>query len=109
MPWWKKFFPAFNDGSPCNNGRPGNNGQRAEASLAAVNALAAAQYRTASGNAGPVSSKVSKVSKVYTVAKGDSLSLIARRNGIDIAQLREWNQLKSDEVHPGQVLQVSSP
>ena len=83
--------------------RPGNAGQRAEASLAAVNALAAAQYRTATGDVSPAASKD------YTVVKGDTLPVIATRNGVDAAQLREWNHLKSDTLRPGQVLQVSTP
>lgn len=42
--------------------------------------------------------------KSVTVKKGESLSLIAKRYGTTIAQLKKLNSLKSDTVHVGQVL-----
>lgn len=47
-------------------------------------------------------------SKSYTVVKGDTLSGIAHKKGVDVAELRRWNHLKSDTIKLGQVLQVSS-
>jgi len=46
--------------------------------------------------------------KTYTVAKGDTLSLIAKQNSVEVNQLREWNHLKSDNIKLGQVLLLSS-
>jgi phosphate transport system substrate-binding protein len=46
--------------------------------------------------------------RTYTVAKGDTLGSIARRNAIQVAQLREWNHLKGDNIRQGQVLQLSA-
>ncbi|MEO6927153.1 MAG: substrate-binding domain-containing protein [Rhodanobacter sp.] len=46
--------------------------------------------------------------KTYTVSKGDTLSLIAKRNSVEVAQLREWNHLKGDQIRLGQVLRVST-
>ncbi|GAB2551684.1 LysM peptidoglycan-binding domain-containing protein [Rhodanobacter koreensis] len=43
----------------------------------------------------------------YTVVKGDTLSLIAKNNTVTVAQLREWNHLKGDQIKLGQVLRVS--
>jgi phosphate transport system substrate-binding protein len=139
--------------------RPGNAGERSEASLAAVNTLAAAQSRTTTGHASRpaderqsgldhVEGSVANVSvsslghaqgsattvnaaqtsgtafrgvradasqtttqaggKTYTVSKGDTLSLIAKRHAVEVAQLREWNHLKSDQIRLGQVLRVSN-
>ncbi len=42
----------------------------------------------------------------YTVRKGDSLSLIAKRLGVTLAHLRKENDLKGDVIHQGQELQV---
>lgn len=43
----------------------------------------------------------------YTVALGESMSAVARRNGISISALRRINGLRSErEIHPGLVLLV---
>ena len=46
-----------------------------------------------------------------TVVKGDTLSKLARANGVTVAQLKEWNGLSSDTIEIGQVLvlKVNSP
>ncbi|MCV42205.1 1,4-beta-N-acetylmuramoylhydrolase [Listeria monocytogenes] len=46
--------------------------------------------------------------KVYTVVKGDSLWRIANNNKVTIANLKAWNNLKSDFIYPGQKLKVSA-
>ena len=40
----------------------------------------------------------------YTVRPGDSLYAIASRFNVSIAELRRWNDLSSDLLHPGQKL-----
>ncbi|MGF2055632.1 LysM peptidoglycan-binding domain-containing protein [Vagococcus fluvialis] len=45
--------------------------------------------------------------KTHTVVSGDTLSGIAGKYGVTVAQLKQWNNLKSDLIHPGQVLKVS--
>lgn len=42
----------------------------------------------------------------YTVIRGDTLSKIARREGVTVAQLKAWNHLRSDRIDVGQVLVV---
>jgi len=46
---------------------------------------------------------------IVIVAPGQSLSTIARRHGITVAQLREWNGLTSDTIRAGQSLRVQPP
>jgi membrane-bound lytic murein transglycosylase D len=40
----------------------------------------------------------------YTVKRGESLPLIARKNNCSVRELKEWNQLKGHIIHPGQKL-----
>jgi phosphate transport system substrate-binding protein len=42
------------------------------------------------------------------VAKGDTLSSIAKTHSVEVSQLREWNNLKSDNIKLGQTLRLSS-
>lgn len=69
----------------------------AAGSHATINASAASSKATAGTSTGTT----------YTVVKGDTLSLIAKNNTVTVAQLREWNHLKSDQIRLGQVLRVS--
>jgi membrane-bound lytic murein transglycosylase D len=43
----------------------------------------------------------------YQVRRGDSLTSIARRHGVSVADLREWNGLRSNKISVGQRLMVS--
>ncbi len=54
-----------------------------------------------------VSSGATQARSTYKVVRGDTLSSIARAHSVDVAQLRAWNGLKSDELRQGQVLRVS--
>ena len=47
-------------------------------------------------------------SSTYTVQSGDSVWLIANKNGITMNQLRNWNNIQNDFVYPGQELTVSN-
>ncbi|MFZ6033602.1 MULTISPECIES: LysM peptidoglycan-binding domain-containing protein [Melioribacter] len=40
----------------------------------------------------------------YRVRRGDTLSEIAKKFGVSVAQLKRWNNLKSDRIRYGQVL-----
>jgi len=46
--------------------------------------------------------------QTYRVVRGDTLSVIASRNGIPLKKLREANKLKSDRIRIGQVLRIPS-
>ena len=45
-------------------------------------------------------------SRMHVVARGDSLSEIAERYGVEIEQLQEWNALEGDTIRVGQELRV---
>lgn len=48
-----------------------------------------------------------KKSKTYTVKSGDTLSNIAKRNGVSVDKLRRLNGISGSMIHPGQKLKVS--
>lgn len=54
----------------------------------------------------PVRSTPSGMVQTYTVKPGDSLSGIARRFNVPVAQIKEANQLKSDSIQAGKMLKV---
>ncbi|AXY25551.1 hypothetical protein CL176_05830 [Suicoccus acidiformans] len=41
--------------------------------------------------------------------RGDYLNRIAQQNGVTVAQLKQWNNLSSNLIHPGDRLVVSAP
>lgn len=59
----------------------------------------------------PVSDNDSEDSKKakqssYVVQKGDSLSKIAKKFDVTVAELKKWNELKSNTIYVGQVLKI---
>lgn len=53
-----------------------------------------------------IAMKKEKLNRVYKVVRGDTLSVIASRNGISLAALRKANKLKNDRIRIGQVLRI---
>ncbi len=53
-------------------------------------------------------SRASESGKSYTVAKGDTLFSIAKKHSVEVAQLRDWNHLKDNNVKLGQSLRVGN-
>ena len=52
--------------------------------------------------------KPAVVAKTYKVNAGETLYSIAKKNSVDVAQLRAWNGLKDNTVRQGQVLKVGA-
>lgn len=52
---------------------------------------------------------VQQVMKVHTVRKGENINTVAKRYKCTIADVRNWNNLKSNTVRPGQKLTVYVP
>lgn len=48
-------------------------------------------------------------SSKYTVKQGDSLYKIAKTHHVSVNQLKSWNGLKSNSIHPKQTLHVVNP
>lgn len=46
---------------------------------------------------------------VYVVSSGDNLSVIAKKTGVSVQNLKDWNGLKSDRIDVGQKLQLVAP
>lgn len=49
---------------------------------------------------------VEEITSVYTVKSGDVLGLIAQRNGVGLSDLRSWNNIRGNNIHPGQKLKI---
>lgn len=47
--------------------------------------------------------------RTHTVRRGESLGLIASRNGVSVTQLKNWNGLRGDNIRPGQRLVIQKP
>ena len=43
---------------------------------------------------------------LYKVIQGDNLGLIAKKYGVSVAKLKQWNSLKSDLIRPGQKIYI---
>ncbi|PSJ43994.1 N-acetylmuramoyl-L-alanine amidase [Zobellella endophytica] len=54
------------------------------------------------------SQSVSQAARQHTVRTGESLSLIAQRYGVSVSRLKGHNQLQSDVVKVGQILDIPS-
>jgi phosphate transport system substrate-binding protein len=48
-------------------------------------------------------------SKTYTVKPGDTLYSIAKKHAVDVAEVKNWNGLKGNDVRLGMTLKVSGP
>ena len=58
----------------------------------------------------PAKGVAHKSSKEWVkVQKGDTLSKIARENKVTIENLRQWNRLSNDPIHPGKLLRILPP
>ena len=49
-----------------------------------------------------------KSSKVYTVKKGENLAAVAKKNGCTVSEIKTWNGISSNAVHPGKKLVIYS-
>ena len=61
----------------------------------------------AAAEASPAAEKAAASGQTYTVSKGDTLGVIAKKYSVSVADLKKWNDLSSDNVKIDQVLKVS--
>lgn len=50
-----------------------------------------------------------KTENVYIVKKGDSLYTISKKTGVPVEKIKDYNNLKSNSISPGQKLVLSKP
>jgi membrane-bound lytic murein transglycosylase D len=43
---------------------------------------------------------------IHRVRRGDNLTKIARRYGVSISKIRDWNSLRGSRIYPGQRLKI---
>ena len=83
--------------------------QAAADQVAAANQQRIAMAQAAGVNPSPQAASSAPVQRAdYTVVSGDTLSKIARKHSVSVADLRKWNHLHSDMLQIGQVLKVSA-
>jgi LysM repeat protein len=61
---------------------------------------------TSSGSKGTSTNKASTTTKTHTVKKGETLSSVSKKYGCTVADLKKWNNLKSNTVKVGQKLKI---
>ncbi|MEY2262330.1 LysM peptidoglycan-binding domain-containing protein, partial [Rhodanobacter denitrificans] len=86
-------------------------GSVADVSVSSVehaNGSATTVDRSSGRDFGQVSAHARQATATYKVAKGDTLSSIAKRHSVEVAKLREWNHLKNDQIRLGQVLRIDN-
>jgi phosphate transport system substrate-binding protein len=55
-----------------------------------------------------VASAAAPAARNYRVGAGETLYSIARKHGVDVAQIRSWNHLKDNTVRTGQTLRIEA-
>jgi phosphate transport system substrate-binding protein len=68
----------------------------------------AAAAKPAAKDVAKAEKKPAAASRTYKVSAGDTLYSIAKKNSVDVTELRAMNGLKDNNVHPGQVLKVGA-
>ena len=66
----------------------------------------ASKSSTGSTGSSSSTSTAGQTKVTYTVKKGDFLGKIAEAHGVKVAQLKEWNSLKSNDIKVGQKLTI---
>jgi membrane-bound lytic murein transglycosylase D len=62
--------------------------------------------RIPAGSAARVAQASPVAARYHRVSRGENLTVIARRYGVSVRQLRAWNGLNGSRIHPGQRLRV---
>ena len=57
----------------------------------------------------PASPSTNPQSSSHTVRRGDTLSRIAQKYKVRLADLRKWNGVRNDDIRPGQTLHIQDP
>lgn len=71
------------------------------------NTIHTGQTLKVSGNASSRAATTSRT-QTYRVRSGDSLTAIARKYGVTVTQIKQWNNLRSSTIRPGQQLKIKA-
>ena len=52
--------------------------------------------------------RLAQAKRTHTVSQGESLSLIAKKNGVSVQELMNANKLTKSNVYPGEILTIPS-
>lgn len=66
-----------------------------------------ARYNPVSSPSTATASNKKATGDTHTVRSGENLGLIAKKYGCTVSQLKSWNNLRKNTIHPGQKLVVS--
>lgn len=69
-------------------------------------AVSASSSSSAAAKSSSSSSSANQTKITYTVKKGDTLGKIAEAHGVGLSRLKEWNNLKSNNIQIGQKLTI---
>lgn len=72
-------------------------------------AMLAYSYQPPPEEMAAVAARPATQARIHVVRHGESLGSIANKNRVTVAQLRNWNDLRSDRIHPGQKLTIQKP
>jgi membrane-bound lytic murein transglycosylase D len=81
--------------------------------------ISVAALRSANGNVDPRRLRAGQTvripngaqavaSRYHSVSRGENLTVIARRYGVTVSQIRNWNGISGSRIQPGQRLRVST-
>jgi len=72
-------------------------------------AMLAYSYKPTPQEALAITAPPATRASTHVVRRGESLGSIANKNRVTVAQLRAWNDLRSDRIQPGQRLTIQRP
>ncbi|WP_099223987.1 LysM peptidoglycan-binding domain-containing protein [Listeria costaricensis] len=107
---WKSNTNSYKDATQALTGTYATDTSYASKLNSIIERYNLTQYDTGSSGSSNTDSGTTdntSVGTYYTVQSGDTLYKIASKYGTSVANLKSWNNLKSDTIYPGQKLIVS--
>ncbi len=96
-----------NSGHTATN-KPNNDAKTEENNSNTIDNGKSNQNQTNGTSSSPQNSSSQPGVTTYVVVKGDTLTKIAKQYNANVAQLKEWNNLKTDTIYVGQTLKIGN-